>query len=170
MWSPRGTSRRFPMYRGAIALGDEFPAPALPSHLAECLRAAGAWETRVEGNRVTFSGSAMPPVFSFKWPTFCPFGRGELGVDSAAHLLHYRLRVAHLTAYATVGTACLGALMLAAPFHPLVVALFLPLAWLLPTGGYLLIGVPHFQAFLRQSLATPPGPENGPAIPQLPHS
>jgi len=52
------------MYRGAMAFDKDILAAALPTHLAECLRAAGAWEVDVNGNHVTCAGSVIGPAFS----------------------------------------------------------------------------------------------------------
>jgi len=110
----------------------------------------------VNGNHVTCAGSVIGPAFSFKWPALAPFGRGELEIDPTDHQVRYRLRVAHLIVFATVATACMGAVMLAVRFPSVGVALFLPIAWAWLVGGNALIGVLCFNAFLRRSLAAMP--------------
>ncbi len=146
----------FPKYCGAVRFDEKVLTAVLPTHLAACLRNAEAWEVTVDGDRVTFTGSAMGPVCSFKWPVLAPFGCGELEIDSVTREVRYRLRVAHLIVFATVGVCAMAAIGLSGQFPKIIMILFLLIAWMWVVGGSLLIGVPTFTGFLRRSIASAP--------------
>jgi hypothetical protein len=131
-------------------------AAALPTHLAACLRDVGAWQVSVDGDRVTFTGSAMGPAFGPFRNILAPFGSGTLEVDAQAREVRYRLRLVTLIAYATVATGVLAALLLAGHVPAIGFVLALPLFWTVLVGGPLVFRVLIFTGFLHRSIASAP--------------
>ena len=154
---PRKNSfRSLTRYRGAVGFGDEVLTSELPTHLAACLRNAGAWEVTVRGDRVVFTGSGMGPVFSFKWPVLAPFGCGELQVDSACPQVRYSLRMAHLIAFGCAAVCGMAIFGLATGMPKVMMILFLPIAWMWVVGGNVLIGSRVFTEFLHRAISQTP--------------
>ncbi len=143
-------------YRGAVGFDDEVLTSELPTHLAACLRNAGAWEVTVNGDRVVFTGSGMGPVFSFKWPVLAPFGCGELQVDSACRQVRYSLRLAHLIAFGCAGVCAMAVIGLAGGIPKVMMILFLAFAWVCMVGGNVLIGSRVFTGFLYRAISEAP--------------
>jgi hypothetical protein len=144
-------------YRGAVGFSDKVLTSELPTHLAACLRNAGAWEVTVSGDRVVFTGSGMGPVLSFKWPVLAPFGCGELEVDSACRQVRYSLRLAHLIALGCVVVCGMAVFGLAVGMPKVMMIVFLPIVWTWVVGARIWIGSRAFTGFLRGAISQTPG-------------
>lgn len=143
-------SRLYPYYCDSVHFNEETLAPTLPTHLAECLRRAGAWEVDVDDNRVIFKGSTIGTIGD----VLVPFGCGDLEIDSSNREIRYRLRTAHLAIWATVATFLATAILLAVRAPGIGIVLFLPFVWLWIPGGSILVSVPRFTAFLHRSISS----------------
>ncbi|MFO7908095.1 MAG: hypothetical protein R6U98_35970 [Pirellulaceae bacterium] len=129
----------------------------LAAHLAECLRGVHARRVTVDGNRVLFRGGLFR--FVDRWNVLVPFGAGELHIDTAARVVHYRLSFAQLMITVTLLVGFLGCLMFFLPlpegagtFPPSLVAAFCAFAWVALVGGNAVIGLARFTTFLRRSI------------------
>jgi hypothetical protein len=146
-------SRLYPYYCGSVRLNHDTLPSTLPTHLAECLRRAGAWEVNVDENCITFKGSTVGTI----WDVLVPFGCGDLEVDSANREIRYRLRTAHLVVWATVTTVLAGAFLLAIGFFPRVLlVVILPFVWVWFPASSILVKVPRFDTFLHRSISSAP--------------
>ncbi|MHC4520897.1 MAG: hypothetical protein ACYTAS_20085 [Planctomycetota bacterium] len=146
-------SRLYPYYCDSVRFNEDTLPSALPTHLAECLRRAGAWEVDVDDNRVIFKGSSIGTIGD----VLVPFGCGELEVDSVVREVRYRLRVAHLVVFATVAVCGMAAILLSVRFPSRIIMIsFLLVAWMWVVGGGILLGVPRFNAFLHRSISSAP--------------
>ena len=74
---------------GSLPFGPDVDSADLPSHLVTCLQGVRANKVQVHGNQVTFTGGAFRFVTSLN-PLYY-FGTGDLTVDSARHIVAYRL-------------------------------------------------------------------------------
>ena len=77
-------SRLYPYYCGSVRFNEDTLPPALPTHLAECLRRAGAWDITVEDNRVTWRSSTIRTILDVPL-----FGRGDLEVTKGSRSAPY---------------------------------------------------------------------------------
>jgi hypothetical protein len=151
-------SRLYPYYCGSVRFNQDTLPPTLPTHLAECLRRAGAWEVTVDDNHVAFKASMVGTIGD----VLAPFGCGDLEVDGIGREVRYRLRTVHMPIIATVVTCFFAVILLAVGFFPrIALAAFLPLVWVWFAGGGILIAVPRFDAFLRRSISSAPKPAAG---------
>ncbi len=150
-------------YRGAIDLGDKVLTSQLPTHLAACLRDAGAWGAVVQGDRVVFTGSGMGPVFSLRWPALAPFGCGQLQVDPASRQLRYSLRLGHRIALGFAVVGAMAAFGFATGMPKFMMIVFLPIAWMWIVCAPVWIGSRVFRRFLHHAISQAPRVPHEPA-------
>lgn len=146
----------FPQYCGAVGFREDVMVSVLPAHLAACRRDVGAWKVVVDGDRITFTGSAIGTAFGPGRNTLAPFGCGELELDSTVREVRYRLRLQPLIALAAVAVGFAGAFLFCGKIPTVGIAFALPVVGIILVGGNLLFGVLIFSGFLHRSIAKAP--------------
>lgn len=139
---------------GSVGFGEGGLLPGVASRVAAGFHDLGAERMDVNADTVTFK-SGWTPMFS-GWNVLAPFGSGVLEVDAAADEIRYRLSLLSLIVRVTVAIVVMGSFGLLMRFPGVLLAGFLAVGWLWLVGGNLLIGVPHFERFLRRSVSAAP--------------
>ncbi len=143
------------MYEKTLKYDARVDSTQLAPHFARSLRSARASDVRVIEDRVVFKGGIFRLVTN--WNVLVPFGHGEIQIDSERRTIRYRLSFAQLLTIATAWIIVAGVMILSGKVseRPQVIA-FLLVVWALVVGLSLLIGVPRFDNFIRESLSTAP--------------
>lgn len=140
------------MYTKTLDVGQNVDLSALPAHLATCLRRKSARDVKVDGKTVTFRGGGFRWVTN--WNVLCPFGFGDLTVDSVNHQVQYRLSLRQLIVVGSLATGFMAAVLLGNSVPQGLV--LVPFIWLWFVCGNLAIGLPRFLYFVRRSIASAP--------------
>jgi hypothetical protein len=145
-------------HTGAASFNPEVDLPALPLHLADCLRSVHARSVETEGNRVAFTGGLFRLVSN--WNVLVPFGFGDLTVHIDAREVRYRLSFRQLVFAGTALVGLIAAFAVSAflasgssSWQPL---LFIPLLWIWLVVVNLTIAIPRFKDFVRRAIETAP--------------
>jgi hypothetical protein len=139
---------------GTFEFDDGVDKAALLAHLAEQLRKLDARSIRISRDAVSFSGGVFRGVNN--WNILIPFGHGELIVDNAKPEVSYRLSVRQLVITVTIILAFVFVNLWSVVRTDPAILFLLAFGWLWLIGGNLMVALPRFKRFLRDSIDTVP--------------